>query len=40
VRTVHLLSGGAAQGLVEKVQPAFEAATGWAIDGVFGAVGA
>jgi molybdate transport system substrate-binding protein len=40
VRAVRLLSGGAAQGLVEQVRPAFEASTGCTIDGVFGAVGA
>jgi molybdate transport system substrate-binding protein len=39
-RTVRLLSGGAAQGLVESVRPAFEAGGGRTIDGVFGAVGA
>lgn len=38
--TVRLLSGGAAQGLVESVRPVFEARTGCTIDGVFGAVGA
>lgn len=37
---VRLLSGGAAQGLVDSVRPAFEARTGCTIDGVFGAVGA
>jgi molybdate transport system substrate-binding protein len=35
-----LLSGGAAQGLVNAVAPAFEAATAHTIDGTFGAVGA
>ena len=40
MKTVRLLSGGAAQGLVEQVRPAFEAKTGCTIDGVFGAVGA
>ena len=40
VKAVRLLSGGAAHGLVEQVRPAFEAATGCTIDGVFGAVGA
>jgi molybdate transport system substrate-binding protein len=39
VKSVRLLSGGAAQGLVEAVRPAF-ARTGGTIDGVFGAVGA
>ncbi|GEP60704.1 molybdate ABC transporter substrate-binding protein [Reyranella soli] len=38
--SVRLLSGGAAQGLVDSVRPAFEAQTGCTIDGVFGAVGA
>ncbi|MCW5744787.1 MAG: substrate-binding domain-containing protein [Alphaproteobacteria bacterium] len=37
---VRILSGGAAQGLVEAVRPAFEAETGCTIDGTFGAVGA
>ena len=37
---LRLLSGGAAQGLVEAVRPAFEAKSGCTIDGVFGAVGA
>jgi molybdate transport system substrate-binding protein len=40
MRTVRLLSGGAAQGLVEQVRPAFQARTGCTIDVVFGAVGA
>lgn len=40
MRTVRILSGGAAQGLVEALRPSFEAATGCRIDGVFGAVGA
>ena len=40
MKAVRLLSGGAAHGLVEQVRPAFEAATGCTIDGVFGAVGA
>lgn len=39
MKTVRLLSGGAAQGLVESMRPAFEA-SGCTIDGVFGAVGA
>ena len=39
-KSVRILSGGAAQGLVEALQPAFEASTGCRIDGVFGAVGA
>jgi molybdate transport system substrate-binding protein len=40
VKSVRVLSGGAAQGLVEALCPAFEAKTGCRIDGVFGAVGA
>ena len=40
MKVVRLLSGGAAEGLVEQVRPAFEAKTGCTIDGVFGAVGA
>jgi len=40
VNSVRVLSGGAAQGLVEALRPAFEASTGCHIDGVFGAVGA
>jgi len=40
MKTVRLLSGGAAQGLVEAQRAAFEARSGCAIDGVFGAVGA
>ena len=40
MKAVRLLSGGAAQGLVEQVRPTFEAATGCTVDGVFGAVGA
>lgn len=38
--TLRLLSGGAAQGLVEATRAEFAAATGAAIDGTFGAVGA
>ncbi len=38
--TLHLLSGGAAQGLVRQLQPAFEAAHSVQLDGTFGAVGA
>lgn len=38
--TLRVLSGGAAQGLVESVRPAFEAASGCVIEGTFGAVGA
>ncbi|HEV7545367.1 MAG TPA: substrate-binding domain-containing protein [Reyranella sp.] len=40
MKTVRVLSGGAAQGLVEALRPSFEASTGATIDGVFGAVGA
>ena len=40
VKTLKILSGGAAHGLVEKIRPAFEAATGRTIDGTFSAVGA
>lgn len=36
---LKVLSGGAAQGLVASVAPAFTAATGWSIDGTYGAVG-
>jgi molybdate transport system substrate-binding protein len=35
VKTIRLLSGGAAQGLVEALRPSFEAQSGWRIDGVF-----
>ncbi|HEX2114024.1 MAG TPA: substrate-binding domain-containing protein, partial [Alphaproteobacteria bacterium] len=38
--TVRLLSGGAAQGLVQALAPRFTAETGSDIDGTFGAVGA
>lgn len=37
---LHLLSGGAAQGVVAALSGEFQAATGYAIDGTFGAVGA
>lgn len=37
---LHVLSGGAAQGLVQAVATEFQAATGLRIDGTFGAVGA
>ena len=40
MRTFRILSGGAAHGLVERIRPAFEAATGCRIDGTFSAVGA
>src|SRR4029078_8810344 len=39
-RTLRLLSGGAAHGLVEAVRPPFEAETGCVIEGAFSAVGA
>jgi len=39
-KTLRLLSGGAAQGLVEAVRPSFEAKTGYVIEGTFSAVGA
>ncbi len=39
MKTLKILSGGAAQGLVDSLRPAFEAATGRTIDGTFGAVG-
>ncbi|HKV16710.1 MAG TPA: substrate-binding domain-containing protein [Reyranella sp.] len=39
-RTLRLLSGGAARGLVDAVRPAFEVETGCRIDGTFSAVGA
>lgn len=37
---LHVLSGGAAQGLVTALGERFRSATGYAIDGTFGAVGA
>lgn len=37
---LHILSGGAALGLVRQLQPAFEARHGCRIEGTFGAVGA
>mgnify|MGYP001566676411 FL=1 len=40
MKTLRILSGGAAQGLVDSLRPAFEAATGCIIAGTFGAVGA
>ncbi|MEA2815482.1 MAG: molybdate transport system substrate-binding protein, partial [Rhodospirillaceae bacterium] len=40
MKTIRILSGGAAQGLVEALQPSFETSTSCKIDGVFGAVGA
>jgi cob(I)alamin adenosyltransferase len=39
-RALHILSGGAAQGLVARLQFAFEAKHGCALAGTFGAVGA
>ena len=36
---LHILSGGAANGLVNRVQPRFSALTGVAIEGTFSAVG-
>lgn len=38
-KRLYLLSGGAAQGLVGRLQPAFEARHGCSIEGSFGAVG-
>lgn len=40
MKTLNILSGGAAQGLVMSLAPAFKAKTGLDIDGEFGAVGA
>ncbi|MGF6306586.1 molybdate transport system substrate-binding protein [Bradyrhizobium sp. i1.8.4] len=40
MKTLNILSGGAAQGLVRSLAPAFEAETGLGITGDFGAVGA
>jgi len=40
MKTLRILSGGAAHGLIERVRPAFEAETGCRIDGTFSAVGA
>jgi molybdate transport system substrate-binding protein len=40
MKTLRLLSGGAAHGLVEQVRPSFESRTGCTIDGTFSAVGA
>jgi molybdate transport system substrate-binding protein len=37
---LHVLSGGAAQGVVTALSADFEASTGYAIEGTFGAVGA
>jgi molybdate transport system substrate-binding protein len=40
VNVLNILSGGAAQGLVDSLAPKFKALTGFAIEGEFGAVGA
>lgn len=40
MKKLRILSGGAAQGLVGALAPRFEAETGFAIEGEFGAVGA
>ncbi|MFI4999869.1 MAG: molybdate ABC transporter substrate-binding protein [Reyranellales bacterium] len=40
MRTVRILSGGAAHGLVEALRPEFEASAGCRIEGTFSAVGA
>lgn len=40
MKTLRVLGGGAAQGLVEALRPAFEAKSGCRVDGTFGAVGA
>lgn len=40
MKVLHILSGGAAQGLVESLRSEFESATNHRIDGTFGAVGA
>jgi molybdate transport system substrate-binding protein len=37
--TLHILSGGAAMGLVDRLRPAFEAQHGCRISGTYGAVG-
>src|SRR5215208_2907196 len=39
MNSVNILSGGAAQGLVASLTPAFKAQTGFEIAGEFGAVG-
>lgn len=39
MNSIHVLSGGAAQGLVTKLQAGFSAKTGLSIAGTFGAVG-
>ena len=38
-KRLQVLSGGAAQGVVTALSGEFQAATGYAIDGTFGAVG-
>lgn len=40
MNTLRILSGGAAQGLVWSLRASFESASGYRIDGTFGAVGA
>lgn len=40
VKSLHILSGGATQALVESLRDTFERATGHRIEGTFGAVGA
>ncbi|MBI3197100.1 MAG: substrate-binding domain-containing protein [Rhodospirillales bacterium] len=40
MKKLRILSGGAAQGLVEALRPTFEAETDCTIEGMFGAVGA
>jgi molybdate transport system substrate-binding protein len=40
VKTLRILSGGAAHGLVERARPSFESRTGCTIAGTFSAVGA
>jgi molybdate transport system substrate-binding protein len=40
MKSLRILSGGAAHGLIERIRPAFEAETGCTIDGTFSAVGA
>jgi molybdate transport system substrate-binding protein len=40
MRALKILSGGAAQGLVASLEPAFKAMTGLELEGEFGAVGA
>ncbi len=40
MKTLRILSGGAAHGLVERIRPSFESRTGCTINGTFSAVGA